>query len=117
MNDIESLSEEEQIEYVQEEYFNIQDIRDPSYRVKEAAIQAHGWSIMYIKDVPEELQLKALEQDYDLIRYINNPSRKVQMKFAELIQVEDDDYHIKYITIDEVKKHFYKLKNVYKVIK
>ena len=43
------------------------------------ALDQSGWAIRYITNPSEELQLRAVETQYDALQYIANPSERVQM--------------------------------------
>jgi len=43
-----------------------------------AAVKQNGYSIAYIKNPSEEMQLAAVQQDARAIKYIKNPSEDVK---------------------------------------
>ena len=114
----ESMSEEEKLEVVKKEGFNIQYIKNPSEKIQLEAVRQFGdniqYNIQYIENPTEKVQLKAVKQDSFSIQYIKNPSEKVQLEAvkqnafsvrhiespSEAVQLEavkQDSFSIKYI--------------------
>jgi hypothetical protein len=60
MNDPNNYSEEEQIEYVQEHYSNINVIRNPREEVQIAAVRSDRKALYYIDYPSEEVQIEVV---------------------------------------------------------
>jgi len=65
-----NLSEQEQLEAVQQDGCIIKHISNPTNRVQLAAVHQNSYSIRYISAPLEQIQLSAIKQDSDLIYYI-----------------------------------------------
>ncbi len=80
-------SEQEQLDLVNQNGFNIRYIDNPSERVQIAAVEENGYSIEDINEKgiepSEDVQLAAVEENGDAIRYINEPSERVQIAAVE----------------------------------
>lgn len=77
--DINQMSEDEQIRLVQIMGWEFENIINPSERVQLAAVQNYGDLIRYIENPSEQVQLAAVRKNGDAIRYIENPSEAVQL--------------------------------------
>ncbi len=76
--DLNTVSEEEQLAAVKKDGYAIDLISDPSEEVQLAAVQQNGYTIRFISDPLEEVKLAAVEQNGLAIYYIYNPSLEVQ---------------------------------------
>ena len=77
--DYNSLSKEEQIEFVSKYSYNIQYINNQCYEVQLAAVNKNGYSIGYIKNPYLEIQLISINKNGHYIEHINNPCYEVQL--------------------------------------
>jgi hypothetical protein len=92
IEDIKTMSEEEQLTAVSRAGWIIEFIPNPSKQVQLAAVKQRGYSIKYIKNPSLEVQLAAVEKNGHAIQYITNPSEQVQ-----LAAVRGDAWSIIYI--------------------
>jgi hypothetical protein len=102
-NNINNLSEEEQLEHIKYFPYYIEFIKNPSDNLKLAAVNvcSHGYVIKYIKNPSEELQLAAVNNFH-----------------YEGSDEENYDLFVKqYITSKQASDLYYKLKKVNKIIK
>ena len=63
--DINLLSEEEQIEIIKDELWKIKYIKNPSLGVQLTTININSYAIRYIKDPWYEVQLAAIQQNHN----------------------------------------------------
>jgi hypothetical protein len=96
-----NMTEEEQIEYIKECYWNIGYIENPSEILCLAAVKSYGTAIKYIKNPTEEICLEAAKKDGYAIQYINNPTEEIC--FAAIKQYGEAIQWIKNPTIEMVK--------------
>ncbi len=69
--------EEEQLQVVKEDGYDIEYINNPSEKIKLEAVKENGLAIQCINNPSEEVQLEAIKKDGLAIRYVKNPSEKV----------------------------------------
>ena len=84
-----NMTEEEQIEYVQEKYYNIKHINNPSLNVQLAAVKRNAWVIQFIDNPSLEVQLLVVKNNISAILYINNPSEEIKKYAANSIDFND----------------------------
>ena len=77
---INSKNEEEQIDFVKQDYKNIMYIKNPSVKVQIEAVNQHGLAIIYIENLSEEVKLIAIRNSSKAIMYIDNPSEEVKQE-------------------------------------
>lgn len=84
INDLNSLSEDKQIEMIKKSSGKrigiFENIKNPSEKVQIAAVKQSEINLKYIKNPSEKVQIAALADSMwnDTIKYIKNPSEKVQ---------------------------------------
>lgn len=64
---------------VQQKWWALQYIQNPSEDVQLAAARKNGWSIQYIQNPSIAVQLAAVQQEWLIIKCIKNPSRTFQL--------------------------------------
>ena len=77
-------TEEEQLEAINENPYNIVYIKNPSEEMKLESVKQDGCSIAFIKNPSEKVQLEAVQQDGSAIEFIKNPSEKIKLKAVEV---------------------------------
>jgi hypothetical protein len=144
--DDKEFAEDVNIDYVIKNFNNIKMIKDPSEKIKLAAIKAYPYSIEHINNPSEELQLAAVIRNVFAIKFINNqfesvklycannifcmpyiqnPSEEIQLKairnckfYNEPRYTENIDYIIKHhITSLKAKELYRKMIKVRSIIK
>lgn len=68
--------------------------REVNFNLQKISIMNDPISIKYIENPSEELQLMAIELNYNVYKYINNPTKEVSALFA----VSKNPYNIQYIS-------------------
>ena len=64
------LSEDEQIQYVQQYWKNIRNLKEPSENVQLAAVEKYPWAILYCGQATDAVKLKAVKQDGFVIQFM-----------------------------------------------
>jgi hypothetical protein len=67
-----------QLSAVQQNWWAIRHIENPSEALKFAAVRQNGYAIQYIEDPSEALQLAAVQENGFALQYIKNPSEAVK---------------------------------------
>jgi hypothetical protein len=98
INNINNLSEDEQIYHIKDHNWIISYIKKPTERVQLAAVKISGWAIENIKEPTELVQIEA----------INN---------LDYFEEYEDRLVEKYITSEKAKELYNRLKKVYGVMK
>jgi hypothetical protein len=105
---IKNPTEKVKLAAVQQDSLAIQFIEDPSEAVQLAAVQGNGYVIQFIKNPSEKVQRAAVKQNFRAIRYINNPSEDVQLEAMQqshhaISYIKNPSYFIK--TLSQVMKN------------
>lgn len=69
------ISEEEVLELLKKNIWNIQDIKNPSYELKLFCVKCNAYTLEYFSSPNEELCLEAVKQNANVITIINNPTQ------------------------------------------
>jgi hypothetical protein len=72
-------NEEEQMELICMDIFNIRYIKDPSEDIKLYVVNVVGYFIRYFENPSIDIQMAAVSNDGESIQYIHNPSLDIQM--------------------------------------
>lgn len=88
--------EEEQLQVVKEDGYDIEYINNPSEKIKLEAVKENGLAIECINNPSEEVQLEAIKEDVRAIRYIKNPTEKVLQESIKGFGM-GNTYNLKYM--------------------
>lgn len=88
INDSTELHEKRMIELIKDDPYSIQFIVNPSEQLQLYAIKLDPYSIRHINKPSELVQLAAINKNVYLIEYINNPSESIQLESIKCFNVD-----------------------------
>ncbi len=69
------------LEFVEQNGYNIQLVVNPSIEVQLAAVKQNGYSIRYIKNPSLEVQLAAVEQDTRALKFTTSEFKELYPEY------------------------------------
>lgn len=71
------LTEEEAISLLNQDVWNIKNIKNPSYSIQQISITKNPYMLVYIQNPCDEISIMAIKQNANVILNIQNPSQKL----------------------------------------